>query len=178
MQRLACPGARRAPFRGCALVGFTLLEARIAFAELFVACGFGFRVWSGLRPASFIAGGCVERKISTLVGARRVSPPSSASLRAPRRATGPRRRAQQLAAAALAPARGSARRAGCVGLAGRDADGVTRSWLEPWTAEQLSLPAALRPGRHARARAARHHARARRTSNRPTNPTNAGTHAF
>ena len=56
---------------------------------------------------------CEGGKISTQVGARRVSPPSSASLRAPWRATGPRRRAQQLAAAALAPFRGSARRAGC-----------------------------------------------------------------
>lgn len=90
---------------------------------------------------------CERSKISHMAGARRVSPPSPASLRAPWRATGPRRRAQQLAAAALAPARGSARSAGWLrAVAGRDAVGVTRSWLEPWTAEQLSLPAALRPG--------------------------------
>ena len=31
-------------------------------------------------------------------------------------------------------------------VAGRGADGVTLSWLEPWTDEQLSLPAAPRPG--------------------------------
>ena len=181
MQRLACPGARRAPFRGRALVGFTILEARIAFAELFVAGGFGFRVWSGLRPASFIAGGCVKagkylhrsgRGACRRPRRRRCGPLGER----PGRAAGhnswlqPRSRPPVAAPGGLA--------AGC-GRAGR---GLRHAVLAGALDRRAALAACCAPaGRHARARAARHHARARpgmRASNRPTNQTNAGTHAF
>ena len=83
-----------------------------------------------------ISHGRGEARVAALVGV--VAGPLASDRAAPQGTT---------AGCSRARARPWQRTAGWLGaVAGRDADCVTLSWLEPWTAEQLSLPAALRPG--------------------------------